>query len=233
MRIVPWVASSPVVVASRWTSPNGQFFTDHERGSGERLSVRSMVKHFSYLLRAVVAVVATGAFALVPLALSGSAQAASAPQVKLKTSAHTVSTSRPFTLTAKTAHKVPGTKVVLQQKVGGSWQRLGRFPYHAGGRLKLHAAKGDYRLRAMLKEHGRTLDVSPVVVIHVTAPKPHASAGSAEHTAPASHSCTRTSTGSCIQGGEFCQQSMYGQTGYDGGGRSWVCTGDTTHPHWE
>jgi len=191
-----------------------------------------MVKNFSHLLRALVAVVAVGALAAAPVALSGCAQAAPAPQVKLKTSAHTVSTKSSFTVTAKTAHKVPGTKVMLQEKQASGWRNVERFPYHAGGRLKLHGSKGTLRLRAVLKKDARTLDVSPVVVIHITAPKQH-STGSGGSSAPASHSCTRTSTGSCIQGGEFCKQSMYGQTGYDANGRSWVCTGDSTHPHWE
>lgn len=47
------------------------------------------------------------------------------------------------------------------------------------------------------------------------------------------HSCTRTSTGSCIQGGEFCPQADYGQVGYDASGDAYTCTGDRTHPHWE
>lgn len=51
--------------------------------------------------------------------------------------------------------------------------------------------------------------------------------------APVRHSCTTTSSGKCIKGGEFCPQAKYGQIGYDGSGRSYVCTGDRTHPHWE
>jgi len=192
-----------------------------------------MAKNFGLLLRALVAVVAVGALAATPVALSGSAQAAPAPQVKLKTSAHTVSTKSSFTVTAKTAHKVAGTKVMLQEKEARGWRNVERFPYHAGGRLKLQGTKGTHRLRAVLKKQGHTLDVSPVVVIHITAPKKHTSTGSGGSSAPASHSCTRTSTGSCIRGGEFCKQSMYGETGYDANGRSWVCTGDSTHPHWE
>lgn len=47
------------------------------------------------------------------------------------------------------------------------------------------------------------------------------------------HSCTLTSSGSCIRGGEFCPQADYGQSGWDGSGRRYVCTGDATHPHWE
>lgn len=50
--------------------------------------------------------------------------------------------------------------------------------------------------------------------------------------APANQ-CTTTSSGSCIQGGEFCKQVLYGQTGTDAEGRRYTCTGDHIHPHWE
>lgn len=49
---------------------------------------------------------------------------------------------------------------------------------------------------------------------------------------PVSHSCTRTSSGSCIRAGEFCPQADYGQSGYDAAGDTLVCTGDRTHPRW-
>lgn len=49
----------------------------------------------------------------------------------------------------------------------------------------------------------------------------------------ATHSCTRTSSGSCIEGGEFCPQASYGHAGYDAQGRRYTCTGDRVHPHWE
>jgi hypothetical protein len=48
----------------------------------------------------------------------------------------------------------------------------------------------------------------------------------------ASHPCTTTASGTCIKGGQFCPQAKYGQTGWDANGRSYVCTGDSTHPHW-
>jgi hypothetical protein len=51
--------------------------------------------------------------------------------------------------------------------------------------------------------------------------------------APAAHACTTTSSGSCIQGGEFCPQASYGQFGYDADGTRYECTGDSVHPHWE
>jgi hypothetical protein len=47
------------------------------------------------------------------------------------------------------------------------------------------------------------------------------------------HACTHTSSGSCIQGGQFCPQSKYGQNGWDSRGHRYVCKGDHTHPHWE
>ena len=47
------------------------------------------------------------------------------------------------------------------------------------------------------------------------------------------HSCTTTSSGTCIRGGEFCRRDEYGMTGYDAEGRAYTCTGDSTHPHWE
>lgn len=47
-----------------------------------------------------------------------------------------------------------------------------------------------------------------------------------------SHACTTTASGTCIQGGQFCPQAKYGQDGWDGEGRRYVCTGDSDHPHW-
>jgi hypothetical protein len=46
------------------------------------------------------------------------------------------------------------------------------------------------------------------------------------------HACTRTSSGTCIQGGQFCPQASYGHSGWDARGRRYVCRGDHTHPHW-
>ena len=51
---------------------------------------------------------------------------------------------------------------------------------------------------------------------------------------PANHAaCTKTSTGKCIKGGEFCKRAQYNQSGVDATGRRYVCKGDQTHPHWE
>lgn len=47
------------------------------------------------------------------------------------------------------------------------------------------------------------------------------------------HKCTRTSSGTCIRGGEFCPQKDYGHSGWDAKGRRYVCKGNHTHPHWE
>lgn len=46
------------------------------------------------------------------------------------------------------------------------------------------------------------------------------------------HDCTLTASGTCIQGGQFCPQAKYGQSGWDAEGRMYVCTGDSDHPHW-
>jgi hypothetical protein len=46
------------------------------------------------------------------------------------------------------------------------------------------------------------------------------------------HACTRTSSGTCIRGGQFCPQSKYGRSGWDASGRRYVCKGNRTHPHW-
>lgn len=48
----------------------------------------------------------------------------------------------------------------------------------------------------------------------------------------AKHACTRTGSGTCIQGGQFCPQAKYGQNGWDANGRRYVCEGNHTHPHW-
>lgn len=52
------------------------------------------------------------------------------------------------------------------------------------------------------------------------------------HTVVQRHACTRTSSGSCIRGGEFCPQSKFGQSGWDAVGRRYVCKGNRVHPHW-
>lgn len=46
------------------------------------------------------------------------------------------------------------------------------------------------------------------------------------------HKCTRTSSGHCIAGGQFCPQAKYGKSGWDAKGRRYVCKGNRTHPHW-
>ena len=58
-------------------------------------------------------------------------------------------------------------------------------------------------------------------------------AAAAAAAAPTTHACTQTSSGSCIQGGEFCPQASYGTYGYDADGTRYKCTGDAVHPHWE
>jgi hypothetical protein len=47
------------------------------------------------------------------------------------------------------------------------------------------------------------------------------------------HACTRTSSGTCIRGGEFCPKARFGHSGWDAKGRRYVCKGSHQHPHWE
>lgn len=54
----------------------------------------------------------------------------------------------------------------------------------------------------------------------------------AHHDAARHHACTRTSSGTCIRGGEFCPQSKWHKSGWDARGRRYVCKGNRTHPHW-
>ena len=44
--------------------------------------------------------------------------------------------------------------------------------------------------------------------------------------------CTRTSSGTCIRGGQFCPQAKWHKSGWDARGRRYVCKGDRVHPHW-
>jgi hypothetical protein len=60
----------------------------------------------------------------------------------------------------------------------------------------------------------------------------HASVAPTSHQLTHHHPCTRTSSGTCIRGGEFCPQASYGHSGWDAHGRRYVCKGDHTHPHW-
>lgn len=45
-------------------------------------------------------------------------------------------------------------------------------------------------------------------------------------------SCTKTSSGKCIAGGQFCPKAKYKKAGFDANGRRYVCKGDKNHPHW-
>lgn len=44
--------------------------------------------------------------------------------------------------------------------------------------------------------------------------------------------CTKTSSGKCIKGGQFCPKAKYGKSGWDAKGRRYVCKGNRSHPHW-
>ena len=48
----------------------------------------------------------------------------------------------------------------------------------------------------------------------------------------AGHSCTKTSSGTCIKAGQFCPQASYGHIGYTASGAQVKCRGNHTHPHW-
>jgi hypothetical protein len=65
----------------------------------------------------------------------------------------------------------------------------------------------------------------------VAAPSVAHAVPSADATASV-QACTRTSSGSCIRGGQFCPQASYGRSGWDAQGRRYVCKGNRTHPHW-
>lgn len=62
-------------------------------------------------------------------------------------------------------------------------------------------------------------------VVGTAAPVPAIAGGAA-------HACTRTSSGSCIRGGQFCPRASYGMVGYDAAGRRHRCAGDSSHPRW-
>jgi hypothetical protein len=64
----------------------------------------------------------------------------------------------------------------------------------------------------------------------IAAPTPVASVHT--HAIVAKHACTKTSSGSCIRGGEFCPQASYGHSGWDARGHRYVCKGNHVHPHW-
>jgi hypothetical protein len=59
-----------------------------------------------------------------------------------------------------------------------------------------------------------------------------ADAATAAPSVLARHACTKTSTGHCIKGGQFCPKASYGHAGYDAQGRKYICKGNHTHPHW-
>lgn len=50
--------------------------------------------------------------------------------------------------------------------------------------------------------------------------------------ASAKHACTKTSSGTCIKGGQFCPKKKYGNFGWDAKGKKWKCKGNHSHPHW-
>jgi hypothetical protein len=182
--------------------------------------------------RALILVLAT---AVALTGLVSPAHAAGRVHVSIGVSAYHVSTSGSVRFTSVVRNAPEGTRLVLEQKVGGwrqgtSWAAPAHARAYSAGVTYRYSRAGEARYRMAVILGGRMIAHSRVVVIHVSAPKPppvhHAPP-------PVHHACTTTSTGSCIRGGEFCPQASYGMTGWDAAGRSWVCTGDRTHPHWE
>ena len=48
----------------------------------------------------------------------------------------------------------------------------------------------------------------------------------------AKHACTKTASGTCIKGGQFCPKKKYKKSGWDAKGRRYVCKGSRSHPRW-
>ncbi|MCW2785546.1 MAG: hypothetical protein JWP74_2063 [Marmoricola sp.] len=75
-----------------------------------------------------------------------------------------------------------------------------------------------------------------VIGVGLVGPGAAASFADGAHQAAPAHSmraCTKTSSGKCIRGGEFCPKAKYNKNGYDSKGRRYVCKGSRSHPHWE
>ena len=90
----------------------------------------------------------------------------------------------------------------------------------------LNSSGIDMKLRILIT--ATALSVAPLLAPASALATPvHGHAELARH-----HACTRTSSGTCIQGGQFCPQAKYGKSGWDAKGRRYVCKGNHTHPHW-
>jgi predicted secreted protein len=99
------------------------------------------------------------------------------------------------------------------------------YPYHTIYILKA-INYGSKTIRFIERRPSHKSDIARRFNLHINVPAP-------PKPKPVQHACTTTSSGSCIQGGEFCPQADYGQSGWDANGTRYVCEGDTTHPHWE
>ncbi len=77
---------------------------------------------------------------------------------------------------------------------------------------------------------GALLAVTALAFGALSVPVAADAAGAAVH--PTATHCTRTSSGSCIRGGEFCPKADYNHVGHDAQGRRYVCKGNRSHPHW-
>lgn len=183
-------------------------------------------------LRTLVVAVAALLLAAGAMAPAG---AASRAGVSIHTSTHSVIKGGSVTLKARGHHTASGTHILFQRHVGGHWVKGSPWRSRRGGKITYRfpdAGAFQYRAAVALAS-GRVIAHSRITTIHVLKPKPKPKPKPTKPAAPAKHACTQTSSGSCIQGGEFCPQASYGQTGWDANGTPWVCKGDTTHPHWE
>jgi hypothetical protein len=132
---------------------------------------------------------------------------------------------------------------LIPLELGGSntirnlWPERGKIPNAKDGvENELHNRVCQHHLAARKARHAIARDwvkarkhYGATAYVYVRPARHH----HRHHHGGGSHSCTRTSSGSCIRRGEFCPQSDYGQHGWDAQGHRLTCTGDRTHPHWE
>lgn len=128
---------------------------------------------------------------------------------------------------AVTTHPAASTVRIVSTHLTAYPHRPGTvgFPYHTDYLLQA-VAPGTTTIRLVEREPGGRSDIAGRYSLTLRVSRPAAPKTS-------SHACTRTSSGSCIRGGEFCPSADFGNSGWDAQGRRYVCSGDPTHPHWE
>ena len=77
-----------------------------------------------------------------------------------------------------------------------------------------------------------TLMLAGLVAPAATASSSHSLSTGNAITVAKKHACTKTSSGKCIKGGQFCPKAKKGKSGWDANGRRYVCKGAGSHPHW-